>query len=184
MRYGYARVSTDDQRLDLQVDALKKAGCEVIYSEHASGTRDDRPELTNLLSRLQNGDVLVIWKLDRLARSTKHLLTISDDFKRRGVDLVSLRDQVDTTTPTGRFFFTVLAAEAELERDLISDRTKAGLATARAHGRILGAPERCAEQVDTAKRLHESGMTVTDACERAGISRQTYYRWLRRKQEG
>lgn len=184
MRYGYARVSTKDQRLDLQVEALERAGCDEIISEKASGARDDRPKLDSLLKRLKPGDALVVWKLDRLARSTNHLLRLSERFETDGVNLVSLHDHVDTSTPQGRFWFTMVAAMAELERDLTVERTKAGLEAARARGAKIGHPRTCGKQVETAVSLHEGGMTVKEACERTGISRQTYYRWARERQEG
>lgn len=183
MRYGYARVSRPEQRLDLQVDALEEAGCDAVFSEKASGARGDRPELDALLGRIGPGDTLVVWKLDRLARSTRQLLSLSDRFEREGIDLVSLHERIDTSTPMGRMWFTMTAAMAELERDMIVERTRAGLEAARAKGVRLGPPRRCGKQVETARALVADGHTVKDACERCGISRQTYYRWAREEQD-
>ena len=182
-RYGYARVSTEDQSLDLQVDALRDAGCDRIYSEHASGTLSDRPELDRMLAALEPGDSVVVWKLDRLARSTRHLIELSERFERDGVALVSLRDQIDTSTAAGRLFFRLMASLAEFEADLTRERTRAGLQAARRRGRRLGPPVRCARPAETARVLAEGGMSVTEACERAGISRSTYYRYMREEQD-
>lgn len=184
MRYGYARVSTQDQRLDLQIEALERAGCDEIVTEKASGARDDRPRLEALLGKVRAGDSIVVWKLDRLARSTRQLLELSERFDRDGVDLVSLNDQIDTSTPQGKLWYTMTAAMAEMERDMIVERTKAGLEAARARGVRMGRPRTCGKQVDTAMSLHEGGMTIKEACERTGISRQTYYKWLHERQDG
>lgn len=178
MRYGYARVSTKDQRLDLQIEALKDAGCTVIFSESASGAIADRPQLDALLEELKPGDAVVVWKLDRLARSTRQLLELSERFERDGIDLVSLHDQVDTSTPQGKLWFTMTAAMAEMERDMIVERTKAGLEAARARGSVMGRPRECGEQVETAMQLHDQGMSISEACRRTGICRSTYYSWL------
>jgi DNA invertase Pin-like site-specific DNA recombinase len=182
--YGYARVSTEGQSLDMQMDALREAGCDEVFAERASGTRDDRPELERMLARLREGDSVVIWKLDRLARSTRHLIELSERFERDGVALVSLRESIDTRTATGRLFFRLMASLAEFEADLTRERTRAGLEAARRRGRRPGPPVRCREPYDTARRLHEGGMTVAEACELAGISRETYYRYLRADQDG
>lgn len=183
MRYGYARVSTKDQRLDLQIEALKSAGCDVIFSESASGTIADRPQLDALLGELREGDSVVVWKLDRLARSTRQLLELSERFDRDGVDLVSLNDQIDTSTPQGKLWFTMTAAMAEMERDMIVERTKAGLEAAKARGVKMGRPRECGEQVETAMQLHEQGMSISEACRRTGICRATYYSWLREMED-
>ncbi|GAE46192.1 DNA-invertase [Mesobacillus boroniphilus JCM 21738] len=135
MKIGYARVSTQDQNLDMQIDALKAAGCERIYTEKKSGKRDDRPELQQCLNALRTGDTLVVYKLDRLGRSTFKLLELTAGFDREGIDFVSIVDGIDTTTPVGRFFFRTMASIAELERDIIVERTQAGLKAARARGR-------------------------------------------------
>ncbi|MDJ0686796.1 MAG: recombinase family protein [Alphaproteobacteria bacterium] len=137
---GYARVSTLDQTLSSQLDALKTAGCHAIHEEHASGGREDRPILTKVLADLSAGDVLIVTRLDRLARSLTHLMRVLEDLERREVKFRSLADPIDTTTPQGKFTLQVLGAAAELERALIKERTKAGLAAARARGRIGGNP--------------------------------------------
>ena len=140
MRVGYARVSTKEQNLELQVDALKDAQCEQVFTEVASGANTARPVLDDLLSRLRPGDVLVIWKLDRLGRSLKHLVTLTHELLERKIGLVSLNDPIDTTTAQGRLVFNIFAALAEFERDLIRERTQAGLQAARARGRKGGRP--------------------------------------------
>ena len=135
---AYARVSTIDQNPELQFDALEKAGAEKIFTDEASGTDRERPELAKCLAFLRKGDVLVFWKLDRLARSTVHLGQIAEGLREKGVDLKCLTQPIDTTTPTGRMMFNILACFAEFERDIIVERTMAGLAAARARGRIGG----------------------------------------------
>ncbi len=143
MKIGYARVSTRDQTPDLQVDALKAAGCERVYQDVASGAKAARPALDELLGQLRNGDVLVIWKLDRLGRSLKHLVELVDRLMKLGVGLVSLNDPVDTTHAQGRFVFNLFASLAEFEREVISERTQAGLSAARARGRVGGDRQAC-----------------------------------------
>lgn len=138
MFIGYARVSTADQNLDLQIDALKQAGCERIFSEAASGARVDRKALGEALSFAREKDVFVVWKLDRLGRTVGQLVDFVSALKSRSVEFRSLTDGIDTTTPAGRFFFNMMAALAEMERDLIRERTMAGLAAARARGRTGG----------------------------------------------
>jgi DNA invertase Pin-like site-specific DNA recombinase len=137
---GYARVSTADQNPELQLDALKAAGCSRIYTDHASGRLDQRPELDKLMERLDAGDVLVVWKLDRLGRSLKHLVAWFEELDRRGVEFRSLTEHIDTTTAQGRFFFHVSAAFAQLSLDLTRERTMAGLQAARERGRRGGRP--------------------------------------------
>ena len=141
MNIGYARVSTRDQNLELQLDALTKAGCETIYQEKVSGASTSRPELERLLSQLRPGDTVTIYKLDRLGRSLKHLLQVVGDFQQLGVGLVSLTDAINTTSAQGRLMFNLFASLAEFERDIIRERTKAGLTAARARGRQGGRPK-------------------------------------------
>lgn len=138
MKIGYARVSTKDQLLDLQIDALKKDGCELIFKETASGAKTDRPELQKLLNHLRKGDIVVVYKLDRLGRSLKHLLEVVAELNLKEVGIRSINDAIDTTTPQGRLFFNISASFAEFERDLIRERTKSGLEAARARGRKGG----------------------------------------------
>ena len=179
MRFGYARVSTEEQRLDRQVDALEKVGCERIYLEKASGAKTGRPELEKLLSVLRDGDEVVVAKLDRISRSTKHLIELSERFDEMGVDFISLNDSIDTTTPMGRFFFRVMASISELERDMIVKRTKDGLSAARARGHGGGHPKASAEAVSKARRMHESGtFSISEITGATGISKSTLYRSL------
>ncbi|CIA36905.1 site-specific recombinase [Salmonella enterica subsp. enterica serovar Typhi] len=138
MLIGYVRVSTNDQNTDLQRNALSCAGCERIFEDKISGTKSDRPGLKKLLRTLSAGDTLVVWKLDRLGRSMRHLVTLIEELRQRGVNFRSLTDSIDTSTPMGRFFFHVMGALAEMERELIVERTRAGLAAARAKGRVGG----------------------------------------------
>ena len=142
MILGYARVSTADQNSNLQTDALKKAGCENIFIDSISGTRDQRPELSKLLSTVRAGDCVVVWKLDRLGRSLAHLVKLVNQFKEQSVDLVFIVDSIDTTTPAGEFFFHVMAAMAQFERETIVQRTRAGLQAAKERGVKLGRPSK------------------------------------------
>ena len=139
MRIGYARVSTDEQSLDPQLDALKKAGCRRVFTDRASSVRVERPGLADAVSHLRPGDILVVWKLDRLGRTVKGLVEFVAELQGRGVQFRSLTDGIDTTTPAGRFFFYVMASLAQMERELLAERTKAGLAAARRRGRVGGA---------------------------------------------
>lgn len=138
MLIGYARVSTGDQNLDLQKNALIRAECELVFEDMASGKNARRPGLKRALRRLRPGDVLVVWKLDRLGRSVRDLITLVSELQARGVNFRSLTDSIDTSTPAGRFFFHVMSALAEMERELIVERTRAGLAAAREQGRVGG----------------------------------------------
>ena len=154
MLVGYARVSTDDQSLDLQYDALTKAGCERIFDDKASGARDDRPGLADALSHCRPRDVLCVYKLDRLGRSLRSLIAFVGELQKRQVEFRSLSDAIDTGTAAGRFFFHVMAALAEMERDLIRERTNAGLVAARARGRKGGRkPKLTAQQICHAHKL-------------------------------
>ena len=186
MRVGYARVSTKDQSLDLQVDALQKAECEEIFSEVASGAKTSRPVLDDLLSRLRAGDVLVIWKLDRLGRSLKHLVTLANDLMEHQIGLISLNDPIDTTTPQGRLVFNIFASLAEFERDLIRERTQAGLKAARARGRKGGRPQGLSKQAKAtaiaAETLYREGqLSVQGICDQLGISKPTLYAYLKHR---
>lgn len=134
MQIGYVRVSTNDQNTDLQRNALNCAGCELIFEDKISGTKAERPGLKKLLRTLSEGDTLVVWKLDRLGRSMRHLVVLVEELRERGINFRSLTDAIDTSTPMGRFFFHVMGALAEMERELIVERTRAGLAAARAQG--------------------------------------------------
>lgn len=186
MRVGYARVSTKEQSFNLQVDALKKAGCEQLFTEVASGAKTTRPILDDLLSRLRAGDVLVIWKLDRLGRSLKHLVSLTTELMERQIGLISLNDPIDTTTPQGRLVFNIFASLAEFERDLIRERTQAGLKAARARGRKGGRPGGLPKQAKTkamaAETLYKEGkLSVQAICDQLNISKPTLYTYLRHR---
>jgi DNA invertase Pin-like site-specific DNA recombinase len=170
---GYARVSTEDQATDAQVDALRAAGCVEIFREHVSGAKTSRPELAKALARVRRGDVLVVARLDRLARSLSHLLSVVDELDAKGAGFKSLADPIDTTTPQGRFALQVLGAVAELERALIRERTKDGLRAARRRGRVGGNPKLRAGDRDAIRR-------ITDAKTRAYFDRlnRTAEIWL------
>lgn len=155
---GYIRVSTNEQNTALQKNALESAGCEQIFEDKISGKHTNRPGLNKLLKTLTEGDTLVVWKLDRLGRSMRHLVTLIEEMRQRGINFRSLTDSIDTATPMGRFFFHVMGALAEMERELIVERTRAGLAAARAEGRIGGRrPKLSEEQWAQAGRLLASG---------------------------
>lgn len=184
MKIGYARVSTKDQDLSLQLDALAEVGCEKIYQEQVTGATRERPELQKMLDQLRDGDVIVIWKLDRLARSLKDLVNLVNEIQEKGAGLSSLNDQIDTTTPHGKFTFHVFAAMAEFERDIIRERTNAGLAAARARGRKGGRPKGLSKKAKhtaiIAENLYEEGaLSVKEICEQLSISKMTLYNYLR-----
>ncbi len=158
MLIGYVRVSTNDQNTALQRNALECAGCELIFEDKISGKVSDRPGLKKVLRTLSEGDTLVVWKLDRLGRSMRHLVVLVEEMRERGVNFRSLTDSIDTSTPMGRFFFHVMGALAEMERELIVERTRAGLAAAREDGRIGGRrPKLTAEEWAQAGRLIAAG---------------------------
>lgn len=158
MLVGYVRVSTNDQNTALQRNALESAGCELIFEDKISGKTSERPGLKRLLKVLACGDTLIVWKLDRLGRSMRHLVTLIEELRQRGINFRSLTDSIDTSTPMGRFFFHVMGALAEMERELIIERTRAGLEAARAQGRIGGRrPKLTAEQWAQAGRLIAGG---------------------------
>lgn len=181
MRIGYARVSTLDQNADLQLQKLKEAGCERVVVEKASGAKVDRPELTRLLDdMLRTGDTLVVWKLDRLARSLKQLIATAEDLKGRGIGLVSITDAIDTSSPGGMLVFHMLGAIAEFERSLIQERTRAGLAAARHRGKRGGRPRKLtAKDVSAAKAMLADGtLTSKEVAAKVGVSKATLYRHL------
>jgi DNA invertase Pin-like site-specific DNA recombinase len=177
---GYARVSTTDQQPHLQVDALQRAGCYRIFTETASGARSDRPTLEQLLDQLRPGDTLVVWNLDRLGRSLRHLVDTVTGLAARGIGFRSLQEAIDTTTPGGKLVFHVFAALAEFERDLVRERTTAGLAAARARGRHGGRPSvMTTHKVRVAQQMYRSGQyTVAAIATTLGVSRASVYRHL------
>lgn len=177
MKIGYARVSTDDQNPDLQLSALKGAGCERIFTDTATGATTKRPELTRCLVALGAGDTLAVWKLDRLGRSLGDLIVLMDDLKARGVAFQSLTESIDTTTPTGRAMWQMVGILAELERSLIQERTKAGRAAAMARGVKMGRkPKLTAQQVAHARKLLEQDEPHDKVAKSLGVSRRTLYR--------
>lgn len=181
MRIGYARVSTLDQNADLQLQKLKDAGCDRVIVEKASGAKTDRPELQRVLTDfLRQGDTLVIWKLDRLARSLKQLIQTAEDLKSRGIGLVSLTDAIDTSSPGGMLVFHMLGAIAEFERALIRERTVAGLVEARRKGRRGGRPRLLSEKDTNAARalLSDGTLSSKEVAARFGVSKATLYRHL------
>jgi DNA invertase Pin-like site-specific DNA recombinase len=178
-RIGYARVSTRDQNLGLQIDALKKAGCDKIYEDTISGTKSHRPGLDKALDTLRDGDTLVVWKLDRLGRSVKDLLDFAGGLNNRGVGFVSLTDAIDTTTASGRFFFNVMASLAQMERELMVERTQAGLLAAREQGRVGGRKRIMTEaKIRSARKLLKQGTPPREVATSLGVSVPTLYRWV------
>lgn len=186
MIIGYARVSTLDQNLELQRDALEKAGCEQVFEDHVSGSTTERPGWVQAQTALRKGDTLVVWRLDRLGRSLKHLIDTVNELDAKGIGFRSLTESIDTTTPGGRLVFHIFGALAEFERELIRERTHAGLAAARARGRKGGRPRKLApRQVATARTLLGDGThSVTEVAEMLGVSRNTLYRALREHESG
>ena len=183
MLIGYARISTLDQTLALQQDALTAAGCEQLYTDTASGSVTERPGLSQALSHLRAGDTLVVWRLDRLGRSLPHLIETVRQLQERGTGFRSLQEQLDTRTSGGKLVFHVFGALAEFERDLVRERTHAGLAAARARGRLFGRPRRLTpRQVKQLRSLaKDERNTVGEICQTLEISRATYYRSLPEK---
>jgi DNA invertase Pin-like site-specific DNA recombinase len=179
---GYARVSTADQSPDLQVDALNGAGCIRVFVDLASGSVDERPELTRLLDQLRPGDTLVTWRLDRLGRSLRHLLELVRLLEERQVGLRSLQESIDTQTAGGRLIFHIFGALSEFERALIVERTKAGLASARARGRKGGRPSvMTPEKLVAARKLYQSGdQTMAEIARSLSVSRSSLYRSLQK----
>lgn len=179
MLIGYGRVSTAHQNLDLQCDALKKAGCRRVFTDQMSGARADRPGLAKALSHAREGDALVVWRLDRLGRSVSNLIQIVADFEREGIGFKSLTEAIDTTTSGGKLIFHVFAALAECERNVTRERTLAGLQAARKRGRVGGRPRSMTkEKVEAAKKLLADGSTPKNVAEIVGVSVPTLYRWL------
>jgi DNA invertase Pin-like site-specific DNA recombinase len=179
LKFGYARVSTIDQNLELQIDELKKAGCDKIFQEKVTGTRKDRPELAEMLKMLRPGDKVVVWKLDRIGRSFKHLIELIEHFKENKIEFISLKENIDTTSATGKLIFNIFASLSEFEREMISERTKAGLAAARARGREGGRPKVKKEKIDLALKMYKSkDYSISEIIEATGIGKTTLYRYL------
>jgi len=183
MLIGYARVSTNEQHLDLQRDALLKAGVSAnnLYTDTITGTREERPGLAQALSHLREGDTLVVWRLDRLGRSLKHLIETVTALKQQGIAFKSITENIDTSTATGQLVFHIFGALAEFERNLITERTMAGLEAARTRGRKGGRPRlnSAAGKVATAKKLYrDRTLTIPEICKTLHISKATLYRWV------
>jgi len=184
MRVGYSRVSTDDQTVALQSDALKAAGCDRFFSDTISGAKFQRPGLDDALEFLRSGDTLVVWRLDRLGRSLKDLITLMSGLQERGIGFQSLQEQIDTTTSGGKLIFHMFGALAEFERDLIRERTRAGLAAARARGRKGGRKKKLdsPQKVAMAKSLYaDKTHSIAEICSTLRISRATLYRYVGRQ---
>ena len=183
MKIGYARVSTDDQTLDLQIDALQSAGCERIYREHASGRNADRPELKQCLHALREGDTLVVWRLDRLGRSMKDLINTVTKLESDGIAFCSVTENLDTSTPTGKFIFHVFASLAEFERNVIRERTNAGLKSARARGRVGGRPSKLSDEDKDmiCQLMSDNNNSPIRIAKRFKVSKSTIYKTVRDK---
>lgn len=184
MIYGYARVSTEEQKLHLQTDALNVAGCDQIYQEKISAAKQ-RPELEKLLKALVNGDTVIVWKLDRLGRSLRHLIDLVKSFEDKKVKFISLQDSINTSTAQGRLIFNIFASLAEFEREIIKERTNAGLAAARIRGRFGGRRKGLTPEAQLkaryAKELYETRqLTIREICDRVGIkTTNTFYSYIR-----
>jgi DNA invertase Pin-like site-specific DNA recombinase len=184
MLIGYARISTTDQTLALQKDALQKAGCEQIFTDQVSGTKTERKGLTEALSHLRAGDTLIVWRLDRLGRSLRHLIDTVTELHEKGIGFKSLQENIDTTTSGGKLVFHIFGALAEFEREIIRERTNAGLASARSRGRAGGRPKTLTpRQVQILRNMAaDTSLTVADICQTLGIGRTTYYRYVEAEQ--
>ena len=184
MLIGYARVSTTEQILDLQQDALKKIGCHKIFTDIISSAKPERPGLRDALAYVRGGDTLVVWRLDRLGRSLKELIEIVKDLNTRNIDFQSITEHIDTSTPGGKLVFHIFGALAEFERDIIRERTKAGLAAARARGRLGGRPK--VQTLNTPKKVaiaqalyNDKTNSIAEICTTLNISRATLYRYIK-----
>ena len=181
MKIGYARVSTGLQNLDLQEDSLEKFGCEKVFTDHMSGAKSNRPGLETAIEFVRSGDTLVVWRLDRLGRSLKHLIEVAEGLETRGIGLASLQEGLDTSTSGGRLIFHIFGALAEFERNLIRERTMAGLAAARARGRVGGRSNKLDNgKKQTLRKMYDSReYTISEICQLLEISKPTFYRYLR-----
>ena len=185
MIYGYARVSTADQNLDRQKDALSKYGVDILRCEKMSGTKKNRPELDKMLAELSEGDTVVIESLSRLGRSTKNLAELMEMFNNKNIRLVSLKETIDTTTPTGKLLYTILSSLAQFERDILVERTNEGLKAARARGRTGGRPKTDTKAMQKAVALYQTKeYSITDITDLTGVSKSALYRALKARQSG
>lgn len=177
MRFGYARVSTSEQNLDLQLDALKRAGCDQVFQDVITGKSRKRPGLDRLMTEIKSGDTVVIWRVDRLGRNFHHLVTVAEELRLLGANIVSITEGIDMATSIGQAIYRIICVFAELERNNIVERTRAGLDAARARGRKLGRRRKMSEfQIAEAERLLASGMTADALALRYGVGRATVYR--------
>ena len=179
MKIGYARVSTEEQNLDRQLDSLKEAGCEKIFQEKITGTKRERPELDKLLEHLRSGDLIIISDLTRLSRSVKDLFSLVDQIEKKGANIKSLKESwMDTSTPQGKLMFTIFAGISQFERDLISQRTLEGLAAARARGRKGGRPKKDEKLIKLALKMYqEKTYSIAEITKATGVSKTTIYRY-------
>jgi DNA invertase Pin-like site-specific DNA recombinase len=184
MLIGYARVSTHDQTLHSQRDALQKAGCEQIFTDTVSGTKTERKGLAEAFSHLRRGDTLVVWRLDRLGRSLRHLIDTITALDERGVGFKSLQENIDTTTSGGKLVFHIFGVLAEFEREIIKERTQAGLQSARSRGKVGGRPKALTQkEVQMLRNMAaDKSLTVSDICKTLGIGRTTFYRYVKADQ--
>lgn len=184
MKFGYARVSTYDQNLDLQIDAISEYGVDEIFQEKASGKKVSRDRLNELIKNLRKGDTLVIWRLDRLGRTVKQLIELAEYFDKKEVKLVSLKENFDTSTPAGKFAFHLFCAMAQMERDVIAERTKSGLEAARKRGRYGGRKPIDRKNIETALKMYESNnFSVNEILVATGISKSTLYKYIHKSKE-
>ncbi|WP_350343888.1 recombinase family protein [Proteinivorax tanatarense] len=180
MKFGYARVSTQKQNLQMQIDALEKHGVDEIISDKISGSKVERKGLNNLLNKLRKGDTLVVWKLDRLGRTMFQLVNLLNGFKDKGINFISIQDGINTSTTMGKFMFHVMGAMAEMEREVINDRVKSGLESAKARGRQGGRKKaHSKEKIDTMVKMVSDGYSKKEICESMGVSRTTLYRYIK-----
>jgi len=178
MLIGYARVSTNEQNLESQIDLLNQAGCEKIFSDKISGSRKDRPGLQQAISHFRPGDTLIVLKLDRLGRGLKNLIKLVEDLEKKGIHFQSLTEGINTSTPGGKFFFHILGALAQMERELLIERTQIGLKAARKRGRIGGRPRKMtSSKVESAEKLLIQGVPAKEIAKNLNISLPTLYRW-------
>lgn len=182
-KMGYARVSTQDQNLNRQIDQLKEVGCKKIYKEKVTGTKKERPELETMLGELREGDTIVITELTRLSRSRKDLFDLVEQIESKGANIKSLKESwLDTTTPQGKLMFTIFAGISQFERDLISQRTLEGLASARARGRKGGRPSKNQKDIDIALKMYHSQLhSVAEIEKTTGVSKATLYRYIKKQ---
>ena len=180
MKFGYARLSKDDPNLDLQIDALNEYGVDEIYEEEATGPRQNRQQLTELLGELRAGDTLVIWRLDRLGRTIKKFLALAKDFEQKGIRFVSLQEKFDTSTSMGRFVYDVFCAMSQMELDVISERTKVGMIAAKKRGRLSGRTPMENKKVESALKMYFANeLSINDILETTGLSKTTLYKYVR-----